>query len=186
MDFFIDNDIFTWIILPIIIFFSRIIDVSLGTIRIIFISRGKKYIAPLLGFFEILIWLVVISNIMQNANNYLCYFAYAGGFAAGNFIGIIIEEKLALGTLAARIFVIAEKTENLKKKLCDEGFGVTLVKGVGKMGETNILFCIFRRKELDKVVDIIENTDANMFYSIEEMKYVNRGIFIPRITAKKL
>ncbi len=186
MDFFIDNDIFTWVILPILIFCSRILDVSLGTLRIIFVSRGKKYIAPLLGFFEVLIWLVVISNIMQNANNFLCYIAYAGGFATGNLVGMLIEEKLALGTLAARVFVMAAKTDNLKKKLCEEGFGVTLVKGMGKMGETNILFCIFRRKELDRVVDIIENTDANMFYSIEEMKYVNRGIFLPRITTKKL
>ncbi len=186
MDIFISNDLFEWVVIPILIFTSRIIDVSLGTLRIIFISRGKKYLAPLLGFFEVLIWLVVISNIMQNATNYLCYVAYAGGFAIGNYVGMIIEEKLALGTLAARVFIVEEKMDMLRNRLFEEGFGVTIVKGMGKVSETNILFCIFRRKELNKVVDIIEHTDSNMFYSIEEMKYVNRGIFVPRLTSKKL
>lgn len=66
-------------ILPILIFCSRILDVTFGTLRIIFVSRGKKFIAPLLGFFEVLIWLIVISNIMANLNNWICYIAYAAG-----------------------------------------------------------------------------------------------------------
>ncbi|GAE87820.1 hypothetical protein JCM21531_1220 [Acetivibrio straminisolvens JCM 21531] len=81
-----------------LIFFSRIIDVTIGTIRIIFVSRGKKYLAPVLGFFEVLVWIVAISQVMQNLNNFACYFAYAAGFATGTFVGIIIEEKLAIGT----------------------------------------------------------------------------------------
>lgn len=182
---FIDNDLFTWVVLPILIFLSRILDVTLGTLRIIFVSRGKKYIAPILGFFEVLIWLIVISSIMQNANNIICYIAYAGGFACGNYIGMLIEEKLALGVLATRIFIIKEKTDLLMDKLCKEGFGATLVQGKGKIDETNILFCIFRRKELNKVIQLIEEVDANIFYSIEELKYVSKGIFLPRSICKR-
>jgi len=63
------------------------------------VSRGKKYLAPVLGFFEVLVWIMAISQIMQNLNNFVCYFAYAAGFATGTFVGIIIEEKLAIGTL---------------------------------------------------------------------------------------
>lgn len=185
MDLSMDGYLFIYIILPILIFISRIIDVSFGTLRIIFVARGKKYIAPILGFFEVFIWIVVISNIMKNANNLICYLSYAGGFAAGNFIGIKIEEKLAMGTLAARIFVAKEKTEELMNCLCKDGFGVTLVKGMGKVSEINILFCIFRRKEQNKVVQCIESIDAKIFYSIEEMKFVNHGIFLPRISKKK-
>jgi uncharacterized protein YebE (UPF0316 family) len=76
-----DSSIFSWVILPILIFISRIFDVSIGTIRIIFVSRGKKYLAPVLGFFEISIWLLAISQIMQNLDNAICFIAYAGGFA---------------------------------------------------------------------------------------------------------
>ena len=94
---FFGSEIFTFIILPILIFIARVCDVSIGTMRIIFISRGAKILAPLLGFFEILIWLVAIGKVMQNLDNIACYVAYAGGFATGNFVGIRIEEKLAMG-----------------------------------------------------------------------------------------
>jgi len=114
-----ETEIFTWILLPILIFFARVGDVSLGTIRIIFISKGIKYLAPLIGFFEILIWLVAISQIMQNLTNIYYYIFYAGGFATGNLVGIIIEEKLSIGTVAIRIITRkdAEELTNALKKL---------------------------------------------------------------------
>ncbi|MCG8484678.1 MAG: DUF2179 domain-containing protein [Clostridia bacterium] len=181
----INNELFTWVILPILIFFSKIMDVTLGTLRIIYVSRGKKYIAPVFGFFEVLIWVVVISSIMKYADNIVCYIAYAGGFAAGNFVGMLIEEKLALGVLSARIFVIKEKTNDLMNKLCEKGFGITIIEGMGKIDKTNILFCIFRRKELNQVTEIIESVDANLFYSIEDLRHVSKGVFLPRPNCKK-
>lgn len=172
------NPYFAWIILPILIFFSRIIDVTLGTLRIIFVSRGKKAIAPLLGFFEVFIWLVVITNIMANANNIACYIAYAAGFATGNFMGIILEEKLAIGMLSVRIFVPDDKIEALSKALTEKGYGMTMVRGSGKLADTNILDCIIRRKEYDSIVSTINEIDHNLFYFAEDLKHVRNGIFL--------
>ena len=101
---FFDSDFFSYAVLPILIFLARICDVSIGTMRIIFVSKGKKNIAPVLGFFEVLIWITAISKIMQNLDNYVNYIAYAGGFATGNFIGMLIEERLAMGILMIRVF----------------------------------------------------------------------------------
>ena len=105
MQEFLSSGLFSWVVLPLIIVFARVIDVTLGTLRIIFVSRGDRTIAPILGFFETLIWVVVISQIMQNLNNPMTYIAYALGFALGNYIGISVEDKLAIGHLVVRIFV---------------------------------------------------------------------------------
>ena len=82
--------IFTWVLLPILIFFARILDQSIGTMRLIFLSKGMKHIAPFLGFFEVIIWLLAIGQIMQHLDNWVCYVAYGAGFAMGNFIGITL------------------------------------------------------------------------------------------------
>ncbi len=169
---------FSWLILPVLIFCSRILDVSLGTLRIIFVSRGKKAVAPFLGFFEVFIWLVVITNIMANANNLICYIAYAAGFATGNFVGILLEEKLAIGMLSVKIFVSDELVHMLTQQLCEEGFGVTSVRGAGKLSDTNIMHCIIRRKEYDKLAGIIKGIDGNLFYYAEDLKQVRNGIFL--------
>ena len=88
-------DWYTWIILPCLVFLARVVDVSLGTLRIIFTSRGRKHLAPLLGFVEVFIWVAVIAEITRGAHNLVAYLAYAGGFAAGNYLGMYIEDKLA-------------------------------------------------------------------------------------------
>ena len=92
-----ESHFFAWVVLPILIFLARICDVSLGTVRLIFVSRGFKYLAPVIGFFEVLIWILAMTQIMQNLTNPICYLGYAGGFATGNYIGILIAEKLSLG-----------------------------------------------------------------------------------------
>jgi uncharacterized protein YebE (UPF0316 family) len=98
-------DWFAWVLLPFLVFSARVVDVTLGTLRIIFTSRGKKYLAPLLGFVEVFIWITVIAQITKGAHNIVAYLAYAGGFAVGNYIGMYIEDKLALGMLVVRVIV---------------------------------------------------------------------------------
>jgi uncharacterized protein YebE (UPF0316 family) len=171
-----DSTIFSWVVLPALIFLARVCDVTIGTVRIIFIARGRKFLAPLLGFFEVSIWLLAISQIMQNIDNLVCFVAYAFGFAMGNFIGILIEEKLAMGTLIVRI-ILAEKDTTLKERLFDAGFGVTVIDGQGKNGAVEMLFSVIKRRDLDKFVTIIEECQANAFYSVEDAKSVNKGIF---------
>ena len=90
-------DYFNWIVLPLLIFVSRLADVSLATLRHIFVSKGFKTLVPVLGFFEVLIWLIAIRQIINNVDNLACYLAWAGGLSAGTYLGMYIEEKLALG-----------------------------------------------------------------------------------------
>ena len=104
-------DYYNWITLPLIIFFSRICDVSLGTLRHVFISKGFRKIVPLLGFFEVLIWIIVVAQVMKNLNNVACYLAWAGGFATGTYVGLWIEEKLALGLQVVRIITNQDSSE---------------------------------------------------------------------------
>jgi len=172
----INSPVFSWIILPLLIFLARICDVTMGTIRIIFVARGKRFLAPLLGFFEVSIWLLAISQIMQQLDNVICFAAYAAGFAMGNYIGILIEEKLAMGTLILRVFVTADDA-CFKERLYEAGFGVTVINGQGRNGAVEILFSVIKRKDQKKAVAIIESCKSNAFYSIEEAKSVNKGIF---------
>jgi uncharacterized protein YebE (UPF0316 family) len=88
-----DPAFFSFVVVPILIFFARIIDVSMDTVRIICISKGYKMRASVLGFFEVIIWLIAITQIMQNLTNAFCYVAYGAGFAAGTYIGMLIEER---------------------------------------------------------------------------------------------
>jgi len=121
---FLSPEIFTYVILPIMIFCARICDVSLGTIRVIFISKGIKYLAPIIGFFEVIIWLLAIGQVMNNLTNGVAYIAYGAGFASGTFIGMIIEEKISLGLTSVRI-ITREDPAELMKYLRSHDYGVT-------------------------------------------------------------
>lgn len=176
MQEFLSSDLFSWAILPLLIVLARIIDVTLGTLRIIFVSRGDRTIAPILGFFETLIWIVVISQLMQNLNNPLTYFAYALGFALGNYIGIRAEDKLAMGHLVVRLFVTKGEDE-LMKKIIDAGFGVTSIKGKGATNEVTVLYSLIKRKSVDSFLEIINVSEEKIFYSVESAKEAHLGIY---------
>lgn len=171
-----NSAVFSWIILPLLIFFARICDVTIGTIRIIMVSKGNKLISPMLGFFEVLIWLIAIGQIMQNLNNIFCYIAYAGGFAAGNYIGILLEEKLAMGTLMIRL-IVKDPLPEFIQLLRSQNFGTTVLDGQGSQGKVNIIYCMIKRSDLEKVVNIIHQFHPKAFYSIEDVRLVREGIF---------
>jgi len=162
----------TPILVPIVIFLARILDVSLGTLRIIFVSRSMKGIAAVLGFFEVLIWIIVVTQVMQNLDNWMNYVAFAGGFAAGNYIGILIENKLKVGTLIYRIITKKDATA-LVETLRDSGYGVTTLDGAGGFGKVKIIFTVVKRKNWRKVQSIIEQYVPKAFYSVEEVKHVS-------------
>jgi uncharacterized protein YebE (UPF0316 family) len=176
---FFDSTLFSYGIMPLLIFLARICDVSIGTLRIIFVSKGKKYIAPFLGFFEVLIWIIAISKIMQNLDNYVNYVAYAAGFATGNYVGMIIEEKLAMGIQIIRIFTDREGLE-LVRSLNINGYGATSIEAQGAKGKVNLIYTIIQRNELHKVLDIINRFDSKTFFTIEDVKVANEGIFLPK------
>ncbi len=176
---FFDSGLFSYGLMPLLIFLARICDVSIGTMRIIFVSKGKKYIAPIMGFFEVLIWITAISKIMQNLDNYVNYVAYAAGFATGNFVGMIIEEKLAVGFQMIRIFTY-QNGQELVQNLNSGGFGATSVEAHGAKEKVDIIYSIVQRTELQRVLEIIDQYSPKTFYTIEDVRTVNEGIFPSR------
>lgn len=173
---FIHSDLFTYVLLPLFIFCARICDVTIGTLRIIFVTKGMRKVAPLFGFFEVLIWLIAISRIMENLDNWICYLAYAAGFATGNFIGMFIEEKLAIGHEMIRVITRRDAT-NLINELTETGHGVTSVKAHGVEGEVAIIYIIARRSMIKEVLELINKHNPRALYTIEAIKYVNKEIF---------
>lgn len=175
-DLAFDSPLFHWVILPLLIFAARIIDVSLGTLRIIFISRDRRLLAPLMGFFEVLIWLLAISQIFKNLANPLCYIAYAAGFAGGNYIGMAIENRLAIGTQVVRV-IAKTGAEDMIEKLKVRGYGLTILEGEGAVGPVKVLFTIAKRKDLPEIVDIIHGINPKAFYTVEDIRRAREGVF---------
>ncbi len=182
---FYDSNLFTYVLLPLLIFVARIFDVSIGTLRIVFISRGKKFLAPILGFFEVLIWIIAVGKVMQDATNIYCYIGYASGFAMGNYIGMLIEEKLAIGIVVVRI-ITAIDAENLRIALTDAGFGITALDAKGAKGKVDVIFTTVQRQDLPNVVAIIKQTQPKAFYSVEDVKFVSEGIFPAHKSTKRI
>jgi len=170
------QEIMLWVVIPILIFIGGLAYVSLGTLRIIFVARGQRVFSPLLGFFEVVIWLIAISQIMNNVTNVAAYFAYAAGFAVGNYVGILIEEKMAIGILVVRI-IIPDESEVLKYSLSEAGFGVTSLEAKGSQGTVQLIYTIVRRKDLPRVIKIINASHSDAFYSVEDARQVREGVF---------
>ncbi len=168
---------FDYIILPVLILLARIVDVSLDTVRVIMVTKGYRKYAPYIGFFQVLIWLIAITRIMANLDNWTTYIGYAGGFAMGTYIGMRIEEKLALGYELVRVITRAD-ANRLIETLRDHGYPVTSSEGWGKDGEVGILFIILKRKAIREVVALIREFNPKAFYTIEDMRFVSNGGFL--------
>ncbi len=178
MAVFVNSEAFKWIVLPFFIFFARVADVSMGTLRVIFISRGFKLLAPFVGFFEVLIWLFAMRQIVSNLSNPVCFIAYASGFALGNFIGMTIEEKLSLGYSIVR--VITHLTgDDLVEHLRSLHYGITVSDGEGAEGRVKIIFSALKRKEIGAFIDVVKAFNPNAFYTVEDLRFVSKQYFAP-------
>jgi uncharacterized protein YebE (UPF0316 family) len=173
-----DPEVFSLIILPALIFLARILDVTFGTLRIIFISRGLGVLAALVGFFEVLIWILAIGQVMQNLQHWITYVAYALGFSAGNLVGIIIERRIAIGNLIVRIITRREADE-LVKFLRSAGYGVTSIDASGETGPVKVIFTVVKRKKLPDVLALIKRFNPNAFYTIEDVRFVTDQPWLP-------
>jgi uncharacterized protein YebE (UPF0316 family) len=176
---FFESDLFRWVIIPLLIFGARILDVSLQTMRIIFISKGRKLLAPLLGFFEVMIWLMAIAQIMHNLTNPLYYFAYGFGFAMGTYVGLRIEERLAIGVVLLRIITQTDASPLVACLRADE-FGVTCIDAEGKSGKVKIIFIVVDRRDLTRIIDMVRRHNPRAFYSVEDVRSASRGFFPAR------
>ncbi len=163
---------FNLVVLPVLIFLARICDVTIDTIRVIYLNRGMKYVAPVLGFFEIIIWLLAIGQIMMNLTSPIHYIAYAAGFAVGNFVGIIVEEMLSVGTVLVRV-ITKRDPQALIEHLRMSGHTTTSHEACGESGPSRIVFTVAKRKEVGSIVAIIKEHNPNAFYTVEDVKYAS-------------
>jgi uncharacterized protein YebE (UPF0316 family) len=173
---FMDSWFFAWCIVPLLIFVARIMDVSIGTLRVIFVAKGYRTIAPVLGFFEVVIWLLAIRQILNHINNPICYIAYGLGFGVGNYIGIRLDEKLSLGMVIVRVVPKSDTTE-LIGQMRREGFGVSLVDIEGMSGKLKMIFTVTKRKDLQALLNIIKANHPNAFVTVEDVKAAKDGYF---------
>jgi uncharacterized protein YebE (UPF0316 family) len=171
-NFGIDPWISAYVIVPLLVFLARIVDVSAGTLRVIFLMQGQKRLAPLIGFFESLIWLTAISQIFQNIDNIISYIAFPAGYATGTYVGLIIEERLALGNVLVRVITRMEAS-TLIDFLKEHDFNFTNIPAEGRFGKVNVLFFALRREKLPIVLDAIRNFNPKAFYTIESVRRVS-------------
>jgi len=166
-----NSEFFKLIVLPLLIFLARVTDVSINTLRVIFMLNGKRWLSTILGFFESLIWLIAISQILQNVSNPVTYLAYAGGFASGIFVGMLIEERLAIGNVIVRIISQKDATEMIDN-LRDYGLRITVLDAIGNNGPVSVIFLISRRQELANITQIVESTNPLAIFTVEGVKSV--------------
>jgi uncharacterized protein YebE (UPF0316 family) len=166
-------------VLPVLVFLAETCVLTLATLRTITIARGKKAPAAALGFFEVNIWLFAISQVMQNLSNLQCAVAFAAGFSLGNYLGVLIEQKLALGNLNVQI-TTKRDAGALVEQLRFAGFGVTRLSGNGATGPVEVVFSIVQRKDLPAVACIIERFDAGAFYAVHDLQSAAEGVFRKR------
>lgn len=162
--------------LPLGIFVAELTVVTLSTIRIIFVSRGQKTLAACLGFFEILLWLFAIGQIMKNLDSPPCHLAFALGFTMGNYLGVWLEGVLAMGKLSVEI-VSPQDIDPLVTMLSSKGYGLTFHPGMGKLGPVQVINTVIRRRDLDRVSDLIRQTDPKAFFAVSEIQETERGVF---------
>lgn len=184
MSILADINLFDYLVLPLLIFLARICDVTIGTLRIVMISKGQKNLAPVLGFFEVLIWLIAIGRIMQNLDNWVCYIFYAGGFATGNYIGMLLEERLAVGISQIQV-ITGEDASGLITALKEAGYGITtyLAEGGSSGRKVNIIYSVVKRSELEKVAAIVRSCQPEAFYVYADVRYVSKEPY-PLLTNK--
>ena len=162
------------------IFFARIIDVSIGTLRIAMISRGHRYVAPIFGFVEVIIWLTAISKALATIESVYSYVIYAAGFAAGNYVGMLLEEKLPFGYKSLRV-ITTKEVSALPLMLREEGFGVTISDGIGLKGPVSIIYSLVPKKRMQHFLEIVNILEPNAFITIEEVR-PHRAGFVTRKT----
>ena len=172
------DSIFSYLILPLLIFIARIGDVSINTIRIIYVLGGRRMTATLLGFFESFIWLMAIRQIFEHMDNWICYVAYPAGFASGIFVGMIIEERIAYGKVIVRIITRRDITP-LIQYFSNEGLRYTHVNAQGPSGPENLVFTVLERDRLEALLLRLKEILPSAFYTVEKVnRAAESGAFV--------
>ena len=169
-------DVFQWIVLPILIFGTRVVDVSLGTLRILYVSRERRWLAAGFGFLEVLVWLLAMRVVFTDDSNWACFIGFAAGYASGNFVGVKVAEVVTRGSVGLRL--ITQKDGGpLVEHLRGRGLSVTVVEGNGARGPVDLLFVVVKKKDLDQLVADIKRFNPLAFYTVEDIRAVSHGVY---------
>ena len=161
-------------LLYLIIVLVKTFEVALGTLRIKLITKGQRVHGAIVAFIEIVIWLLVVANVLSDMNDPWKILAYALGYAMGNYLGVVVEEWIGLGSTKVEVVLNTKKTKEVVDKIRALGFGVTVIDGEGRDEKRNVLLVIVPRKSVPKIGKILE--EAQAFVTITDIKPVYRGI----------
>ncbi len=159
---------------PFVIFGLRVIDMSLDTIRVLFVIRGRRSLAWLLGFFQSALWVVAISSVLTNLGNLWNIIGYASGFATGNVVGMMIEERLAIGHMHMRI-ISSRRSSAIAEAIRQAGYAATELAGRGKDGTVGVIIASVRRRDVGRVEAEAERIDPEAFVSVGDVRPLHRG-----------
>ncbi len=162
----LDGHVLFW---PVFIFCARVTDVSIGTMRTIFVVRGYRWLAALLGFFEVTIWVTAVSGVFRHLDSWPTLIAYGTGFATGNAVGMWLEQFLAVGMQAVRI-ISPGRSGAVAEGLRLAGFGVTELKGRGYHGEVSVSFVVVPRRETPTIIRLAQSIDPEVFTTVEDVR----------------
>ncbi len=164
-------EILTW---SLIIFFARVTDVSLGTIRVQFIVRRKKALAAAIGFIEVLIFILIVSRVIQDIQHWPYVLAYAGGFATGTLLGITLSEKLSRHVMQTT--VMCHGTQDvMEAALREAGFALTRYEGTGRDGAVAVLDVVCAAPRLPQLLSVVRTTDPKAFFYTHELASLHGG-----------
>lgn len=159
------------------IFFARVIDVTCSTIRTLMVVQGRKLQAALIGFFEVIVYITALGKVVDSLDNPLSLLAYGLGFACGNYVGIMVENRIALGNLGAQIILKSSGNKELVDILRENKFGVTIMDGYGIDGPREILNVAFKRKNLHSLKTIVYGYDKDAFITVSSINPISGGYF---------
>lgn len=160
-----------------IIFFAKIIEVSISTIRVVFIGKGERAKGAILGFVEIMIWLVVVSSVLNNiTEDPIKMLIYAAAFSLGNYLGVTIESKIAVGLASIQVVVNEKSGDILADILREQGYGVTIIEGKGKNESIkNLLFIQLKRKKIPEAVKLVKQHNPEAYITVNDIKSMMGG-----------
>ena len=188
VDFLPDHPVFT----PLLIFLARVTDVSMGTVRLICITRGRRLMAILLGFFELLIWVFAVSSVFAHLDHWMNIVAFAGGFAAGNALGMSIEARLAFGVQTLS-FISRGRANAVAERLRYAGLPVTTLLGGGRDGPVVLCMAVVPRRQTPMTIKMAKEIDPDVVVTVEDVREttaVHAGTYgggkIPLILAERL
>lgn len=161
--------------IPLLIFLARVCDVSVGTIRSVFVISGYRKVAVVLGFFEVLIWVLAVGGVLKHLTNPFAVIAYAGGYATGIMLGMTVEDRIAIGLRMIRV-INPDQGVNVSTLLREQGYRVTRIEGSGQKGPVEVSFLVIQRKKLAEVRGLLAEHAPGAFVTVERVDRADAAV----------